>query len=807
MPITPGQSKACSHCGTMVHGLQAADLDGPVFCCQGCHRVYHLLKGSGLDYYYQLRDSSPLLRPEERRPANDAPTAIFRDPSLIDQQVHPRSDGRAECRFYIDGMHCAACVWLLEQLPRQEPGIHSSRVQFARHALDLVFDPQHIALDQVAQAVLKLGYTPHPWSLGETQRRLMAERRRLTMRFAVAGASMMATMHLAVNLFAGDITGDLDAGGRSFMGWLSFLTCLPAVTWAAMPYHRAAIGALRARRATLDLTVSLVLLAGFAISTIHLLLGRHDVYFDAMAMFIFFLLGGRLVYVIARDAVMGEQAALTSFLPRSARRLADDGREEEIAIDSLRPGDTALLRPGERIPADGRLSHGALTCDCALLNGESLPQAVDVGGQLHAGTLVVDGEGSLQVEQIGAQTRMGRLLSAVAQAQGSGSAITQLVDRVLAAFAPVVALAALATFLLWWQWDALRAWDQTIAVIIVACPCALGLAAPLIQALSVSRAARQGLLIRDAAILETLASCRHAVLDKTGTLTQASMQVAEIHWHCDPCPQLLGRLASLAAASSHPVSRALAQHLAEQPREAVADFTVHPGQGISGRLGDRIYRLGKETWAGGTHAAAGAETAGPRVCFADDGAALAHIELQDPLRPEAAQLIADLRQRGLEIHLCSGDHRGAVQHAAQQLGIDAAHSHADASPEDKVALVDALRADGGVIMLGDGINDAPALSRATVGIGLRGGLESGLQASSVFIASGGIAAVHNLFAGALSSRRCLRWALAWSLLYNCGGIAAAMAGWWGPWLCAIAMPASSLTIIAIALANRAFIRP
>ena len=290
----------------------------------------------------------------------------------------------------------------------------------------------------------------------------------------------MATMHLAVTLFAGDITQDLDASGRTFMGWLSFIACLPAITWCALPYHRAALGAIRAGKTTLDVTVSAVLLSGFIISTIHLLLGRHDLYFDAMAMFIFFLLAGRLVYIQARDRVMGDGAALRALLPQSTNRLCQDGSTQAVAIESLQTNDLILLKAGEFIPADGQVRHGSIECDCAMLSGESLPKHIGPDGKVFAGTKVIHGEAACEISATGVASRMGQLINSIVEANASSTTISDLVNRILSWFAPIVALLALITFGTWHLLDSNKSWDQTIAVVIVACPCALGLAAPLI---------------------------------------------------------------------------------------------------------------------------------------------------------------------------------------------------------------------------------------------------------------------------------------------------------------------------------------
>ncbi|TVR13788.1 MAG: cation-translocating P-type ATPase [Planctomycetota bacterium] len=675
--------------------------------------------------------------------------------------------------------------------------------------MQLRYNPNTVTLGSIARGIRRLGYRPHPWIAAAEHTRATRERRVWILRFAIAAASMMATMHLAVNLFAGDLTGDLEPHARSFFGWLSFLTCLPAVTWCAMPYHRGAVGALRARRATLDLTVSLVLLSGFTISTIHLVIGRHDVYFDAMAMFIFFLLAGRLLFIMAKDRVRGDAAALTMLVPSHARREMPDGNFRSVASQHLHPGDHISVQGGERFPADGHVISGQGTVDNAVLTGESMPLAVGLESSVRAGTLLMDGTLLCQVEAAGANTQMGKLLAHLHSDQSGPSPIAALVDRVLAWFAPVVAILATTTFLLWLQVDLSRAWEQTIAVLIVACPCALGLAAPLIQALSVNRAARQGILIRDAAIQERLTQCRHVVLDKTGTLTTGAMHVRQISF---TPPQHITEIQaqtwcqSLASRSGHPASRAIASHLHhhhdshQAPLTEVVDV---PGQGIQARCGSHLLRLGTAAFAQDSN-----PDADPgHTVLSVDGLAVARFTLYDPPRPEAAELIALLEQQGWSITVASGDHPQAVADCARALNLNPSTCHARCSPEDKRLLVEKLENNGGVVMIGDGINDAAALQAASVGIGIRGGLQATLQVSPVFLLRPDLALIAALLRGARKSRISLRQCLVWSLIYNVGGIAAAMIGWWGPWICAIAMPTSSLTIIAIALMSRAFREP
>lgn len=792
----------CSHCGTPIPAEQCPG-DGPWFCCHGCRTVYGILHDTGLQEYYRLRDASGVIDPDAMLPAvpNSESDALFDDQDFVQQHVQQHDDGSCSVRLYIEGVHCAACVWLLEQAPRLYPGLHAARLNYQRSCLHLSYDPQALSLGGIARGIRRLGYRPHPWIAAAEQQRATSERRRWILRFAIAAASMVATMHLAMNLFAGDLSGDLDAGARSFFGWLSLITCLPAVTWCAMPYHRGALGAIRARRATLDFTVSLVLISGFTISTVHLLVGRHDLYYDAMSMFIFFLLAGRLLFILAKDRVRGDAAALTMLVPSHARRLMPDGSLRTVASQQLHHGDQIVVQGGERFPADGSVLEGQGAVDHAVLTGESMPLTIGPESSVRAGTLLLDGQVHCSVQAVAAATHMGKLLSHLNSEDSGPSPIAALVDRVLAWFAPVVALLAAITFTLWLQVDLSRAWEQTIAVIIVACPCALGLAAPLIQALSVSRAARQGILIRDAAIQERLAHCRHVVVDKTGTLTSGLMQVRSATWQETAMPQAQAWCRQLAARSGHPASRAIAAYLPDENAGsdgALSALSDVPGHGIEARVGQHLLRLGTPAFA------LAQEHDWAHTVFSIDGQCVASFVLHDPPRPQAAALLRLLQQQGFQVSVASGDHAQAVAACGQALGLDPTRCHARCSPEDKRALVEQLGRDGGVVMIGDGINDAAALKAASVGIGIRGGLQATLQVSPVFLTRPDLNLIGTLLRGARQSRISLRRCLAWSILYNVGGIAAAMIGWWGPWICAIAMPASSLTIIALALMSSAF---
>lgn len=799
-PATGGQRPAasCTHCGLPVPAGLIAPGAAQQFCCSGCAAAWRLLHDGGLAEFYRLRDAAG---GEAGRPAGeDAGAAAFDGEAFRAVWARRLAGGDELIAWYLEGLHCPACVWLVEQLPRLLPGVRWARLDLGTAQLRVAYDPAHAGPGMQARLLARLGYRARPYRADTVSAALTAEHRGLLLRVAVAAASAVGAMHLAATLTAGELTGDLDASWRPFFAWGAIFAALPGCAWAAMPLHRGAAAALRARRWSVDLAASLAI--GLALTGSAVLAWRGSLasYADAAAMFAALLLTARLAVVQARRRVSRAAGGLAQLLPLTAVRLRD-GRRDEVAIQALAPGDEVEIAAGTVVPGDGCVIAGAAAIDVAVLTGEPRPLAVSPGSEVVAGATCRSGTVQVRLEAVGGDTRLARILAAAVPSRRDDDGDGQ-VDRLLDWFAPVTLLLAVLAGAFWtWQVGWNRGGEVALAVVVAACPCAIGLAAPLVHALAAAAAAGRGLLVRDPAVLGRISAVRHVVCDKTGTLT-TGRGTAGFSPRSDIDPARAEARGPLAAAerSAHPASQAVAaflRSLGATPSELTA-WREEPGRGVTATTAD-----GHELALGGsllTGVDAGADGRS-RIGLRWDGRLIASFDIRDPLRPEAQAMVAAWRDAGANVHLASGDHQAAVTALGGSLGIT--DSRGGLAPEDKAGLVRSLRPAGGVAAVGDGVNDAAMLAEADVAVGISGGLEAALDRCHVFCTRPDEAGPLALWRLAADSRQRIRLLLWISAGYNLLAIGGAAAGKFGPLICAIAMPLSSLTVVALALRRNA----
>lgn len=789
-------ANACAHCGLPVPAGELRPDAERQFCCGGCSAAWRLLHDGGLAEFYRLRD-----RTAERPglPAAEDPAAdAFAGTAFRAAWARPLPGGDELIAWYVEGLHCPACVWLVEQLPRLLPGVRWARLDLGTAQLRVAYDPASAGPDAQARLLARLGYRARPFRADAVAQALAAEQRALLVRVAVAAASAVGAMHLAATLTAGELTGDLDPAWRAGFAWGALLVALPGCLWAASSLHAGARRALRARRWSVDLAASIAIIAALAGSAALALGGSHASYADAAAMFAALLLTARLAVVQARRRVARASGGLASLLPLTAR-LRRGPAVVTVAAESLAPGEVIELTAGEVAPGDGVVAEGSGAIDVAVLTGEARPVAVTAGDRVWAGATCRAGSLAVRLEAVGGDTRLAGILARAAPAGGAGGGGEAQADRAMRWFAPATLALALIAGLVWgWQAGWTRGAEIGLAVLVAACPCAIGLATPLAHALAAAAAARRGILVRDPDVLARIGAVQAVVCDKTGTLTEGRMRVT-----AGSSAEAAAVLA-VAARSGHPASQAVAAHLAAAglAPAALAAWREEPGLGVIARLADgRELRLGGSRLTG---VAAPGGTAG-RVGVAIDGVVVGSFDLDDPLRPEARGMVAAWRAGGARVHLASGDHAAAAAARGAELGLDSATG--GMSPEDKAALVGRLRAAGPVAAVGDGVNDAAMLAAADVAVGVSGGLEAAIDRCHAFCTRPAEAGPLALWQGARRTALGVRRLLWVSAAYNLLAVAGAAAGLFGPLVCAIAMPLSSLTVLALALAQRPFDPP
>ncbi len=694
----------------------------------------------------------------------------------------------ARLSLSLPGIHCQACIATVERALEAVPGVRSARVNLTLRRAMVDAAPDMTAADLIP-VVEAAGYEVHELDQGALQATATDRAGRdLLMRMAVAGFASMNVMLLSVSVWSG-----ADAATRDMFHWISAAIVFPAIAFSAQPFFRSAWSALKARRLNMDVPIVLAIVLALVTSLWETMLSGHHAYFDAAIALTFFLLGGRYLDHRTRAAARSAAEELTALeVPRALR--FEDGAPREVAVADLRVGDLLLVRPGGRMPVDGAVVEGHSELDRSLLTGETVPVAAVPGQAVSAGEVNLTGPLTIRASAVGQDTSLHRMADLVAIAESGRSNYNSLADSAAKLYAPGVHILAALSFLGWYlaTWDGRTALNVAAAVLIITCPCALGLAVPAVTTAASGRLFRQGLLIKSATALERLAAVDTVVFDKTGTLTAGAPEVVNLS-AVDPGAVAVAR--ALAEGSAHPLSRAIAR-AAEAAGIAAAEVTgivEVPGYGTEGTLPDgRRVRLGRAPWVG---AEAGAQT---EAWLGIGGAAPVAFGFADRLRPGAAEVVVALQAAGQDVILLSGDSTGPVADLARRLGI--ANWEAEALPQDKAARIAELAAQGRhVLMVGDGLNDTAALAAAHVSISPASALDAARVASDIVLLGTDLAPVSEALRTGREAVKRIRENFRIATVYNIVAVPLAAAGLCTPLIAALAMSVSSISVSLNAL--------
>jgi len=771
-------------------------------CCRGCQAVASAIVAGGLEDFYRYRtEKSP--QAQELIPEQLNELELYDRDDLQKNFVYQQAGEEREASLILEGIVCAACVWLNERHVKALPGVLDFAVNYSTHRARVRWDNRRIRLSEILEAISAIGYHAHPFDPGRQEQLYKQERRQALRRLAVAGLGMMQVMMLAVALYAGADEG-MTEGLRSFLRWVSLLITVPVILYSARTFFTSAWRDMKRHQLGMDVPVSLAIGAAFLASAWSTLRGTGEIYFDSVTMFTFFLLAGRFLEMGARHRAGQAAEELVKLLPATAARLTEAG-EERVPVTDLASGDRVLVRPGESVPADGRVVDGRSSVDESLLTGESLPQTRKQGDLLVGGTVNTESPLIMEIEQVGEATVLSAIVRLLDRAQTEKPSVARTADRVAGWFVGGLLLVATAVATWWWLHDPEHAFAVTLSVLVVTCPCALSLATPAAVTAATGALTRLGVLTTRGHALETLARASHVIFDKTGTLTEGRLRLERV--------ELLGTVnrtdclqfaAALEQHSEHPIARALCAETSDGLQ--AENVTAQAGLGIEGWIAGQCYRIGipefvlelqGEAKAAGKTGAEG--QAG--VLLGNDQGLLAHFTFADRLRERAAESVRRLKNLGVEVELLSGDQTTTVQAVADELGIDQFQSRC--RPEDKLARIHVLQQQGAVVaMVGDGVNDAPVLAGAQVSLAMGGGTQLAHASADMVLLS---EQLPHLVTAIRASRRTLaviRQNLAWALVYNVVALPLAAAGWIAPWMAAIGMSTSSLVVVINALRLR-----
>jgi len=796
----------CYHCGLPIPlGAQyPLEIEGMQreMCCRGCQAVAQAIVENGLTDYYKHRTALPAagheLVPEELQQL-----ALYDHASIQKSFVIEQGGQIRQASLILEGITCAACIWLNERHLRQLDGVLEVQVNYASHRARITWDDETIKLSRILKEIQLLGYNAHPYSAERQAALRKQQRARDLRRIAVAGLCAAQVMMIAVALYAGAAFG-MEKNTAEMLRYFSLFLSLPVMFYAALPFYQSAWFALTARNVNMDVPVSLALVVAFTGSVWATFYGSGVVYFEAISMFTLFLLGSRFLERNAQEKSVEAAENLLKLAPAMATRVTG-GQHEIVAVLELSAGDIILTKPGEAIAADGEVIEGESAVDEALLTGESCPVKKQAGCQVIAGSINIEGPMLLKVTGVGENTVLAGIVRLLDRAVAEKPRLAQLADRVASYFTYALLVLAALVGGVWWWLDASRAFEIVLAVLVVTCPCALSLAAPAAFAAAGAHLLKRGILLTRGHALETLSKVTHLVLDKTGTLTYGKPVLQEIAVLADVAEKdSLVLAASLELASEHPLAASFLNKVSRPELRGVRQAQNIPGKGVTGIIDGKFYSLGNRKLTSITEnlpVPPSVQPGATLVWLCDERRPLAMFVLSDGLRPQAAELVANLKRRGIKVTILSGDSEEAVAHIAAQAGID--HWHSGMHPEDKLARLRTFQQQGDIVaMAGDGVNDAPVLAGADVSLAMGGGTQVARSSSDIVLLSESLPDIQCSLETGQASMMVMRQNFIWAIVYNLVALPFAAAGLIPPWLASLGMSASSLVVVLNALRLR-----
>ena len=721
--------------------------------------------------------------------------------------------GLWDSQVVIQGMHCAACAFTIEDALKAVPGVQSVEVNAATHRAKVVWSEQQVLPSQWMAAIAKVGYGALPAADSTLRQARLDETRKALWRWLVAGFCMMQVMMYAYPAYVageGDITPDM----IQLLRWASWVLTLPVVFFSCGPFFSNALRDLRLRQISMDLPVALGMAITFMLSTAatfepHGMFGA-EVYFDSLTMFVFFLLTGRWLELRARDRTAGALEALMNRLPDSVERQLADGSFERVAVRRLLAGDVMRVLPGESFPADGVVLQGHTLADEALLTGESRPQPRGEGDQVVAGSHNLLSVVLVRVERVGNDTQFSQIVSLMENASLQKPRLAQLADRVAKPFLWSVLVMAALSAAYWWPTQPAHALMIAVAVLVVTCPCALSLATPAAMLAAAGALAKRGVLVRQLQALEALAQVDTLIFDKTGTLTRDGQRIHKV-WTAEGIlpDRALTWANALAKHSIHPLSRALvASHecchssaqviVAEGVEEIIGQGLQGQMKGLDESQPNALFKLGSIGFCQLADKGIPLECRAAQVHLTANGQWLASWQLSEDVRDDAPQTVQALKDLGLEVWLLSGDHAASVEQVAQQVGIS--HAVAHCTPQDKLQRMQLAQSQGArVAMVGDGLNDGPVLAGAHVSLAFGNAVPLAQSKSDLVLMGGQLQVVAHSVKLARHTLRVVRQNLLWAAAYNAVCVPLAVMGWLPAWLAGLGMALSSLLVVLNAL--------
>lgn len=792
----------CAHCRGEFEREALIERGGELFCCEGCAGVYEILNSSGLGEFYERLGKTTL------NPARDAKNAVQKsqeDLAAIYQNYVKNENGFNKISLIIEDIHCSACIWLNEKVLFAQKGILEVNINSVNNKALIVWDENEVNLAQIFALIRSIGFEPYPYDAQTQEHRLALQKREFYARLLVGIFCTMNIMWLAIAQYGGYFTG-MRADVRSIINFAEFILATPVLFYTGSGFFRGAWGALKNKTQNMDSLIVTGTLAAYVFSIYAMFSRQGEVYFDSVAMIITFVFIGKYLEILSKKKAADTLDNLNSLNLNSVSVKNGD----EITLKSaqeVRVGELVVVRAGERVLLDGVVVSGAASFDLSSLSGESAPaylSAKDGENEIKSGSVCVDGTLVYEVGAVFSESVLARIINLLETAAAKKPRIQALADAIAARFSAAITALALATFAFWfWRTGELSAaLIVAISVVVISCPCALGLATPVSTLVALGAGFRRGILFKEARIIESLAKCDTAVFDKTGTLTSGRLSVSKFT-HTDKFDPSL--LFSLVGGSTHPVSRAVGEYLRANFSDLklleLSGFENIAARGTQAKFEGKKLAGGSEKFMRELGLYKGEAVRATSYFFAADGEITAVFELEESLKEGAKECVAALKNVGIRVAMLTGDNEYAAKCVAERLGVG--ETVANALPTDKAAYVERLSQQGrNVLMIGDGINDAAALALSSVAVCMGSGAAVSIAKSDVVLMRDDPASLAAAARLARKTYRIVRQNLAFSLVYNAVTIPLAMAGYVAPAVAALSMSLSSVAVVLNALRVR-----
>jgi len=800
-PIT---DSSCYHCGLPVNDKNRVQKiiqkKEQSFCCHGCSTVCEMIYDSGLEGFYQRTPDGQLLAPPPEPPQE---SKLYDIDEIQSEFVHEMGDIR-DIHLIVEGIHCSACVWLIERSLSKIPGILDIKVNLANKRLFIRWNNTQIKVSKIIEHLGNIGYAATPFNPETAEGAIQKQNRSLLLRMAFAAFTMMNLLWISIALYSGADAGEF----KSLFHWVGFALATPTLLYSGWPFLKGAYTGIRHLNLTMDAPIAIGAVTTYSYSVFVTLSNSSvgEVYYDTVVNFIFVILVGRFLEAKSKRHAVAATQRLMDLQPRVANVIRDN-ETHIVPIRAIQRNETILVKPGDKIPVDGIVISGTSSIDESLLSGESAPVKKITGDTLSAGTVNLNNTLTVRVTATLRNTSLGKIISLVEEAQASKAPIQCIADQIVPWFVAITLSLATFTFIFWFNDGIEIALLASTSVLIITCPCAFGLATPMSIAVASGLAARNGLLIKNGAVLEYLSGINHFVFDKTGTLTEGKMRVKEVISNTDSSDILL-KVSHIESLSEHSIAKAIVLEAKENHHSIdttkVSNFINSPGYGVTGILNNEAIFVGNTKWLEKNNIQLNSNFIKQAHILETNGISciqvginnlhIGFIAIADKLRADAKSLIDNLRKSGIEITILSGDKKAVAESIANELG--GMNVIAEVLPGEKDKVIQDLQAQGQqVAMIGDGINDAPALIRSDVGIAIGSGTDVSMESADIVLLSTELDKIR--LASALSRRtlRTIRQNIAMSIIYNIIMVPLAMMTFVTPLFAAIAMPISSLAVI------------